>query len=160
MSDNRQIAARLLDEATRTIMKDRPGVHGSAENSFQMIADIWNVRIAHIARIATAGMDGPVFTPTLTPVDVAQFMQDLKSARALYGDRTNPDNYVDDIGYGALKGMLATPDTGNGVPDYASGLAQSLDTIKPPKPVRVKAEADLAAEGIEREVAEMLRKGN
>lgn len=103
MSDNRKVAGDLIAQAAKTILKDRPGVHGSAENSFQMIADLWNVRIAH--KRAIHGNDA-----LLNPADVAQFMADLKTARTAYGDPMNADNFVDGLGYLALAGMLTLPD--------------------------------------------------
>lgn len=102
MSDNRKVAAELLSAAGRTVLKERPGVHGSAENSFQMIGDMWTIYLSHVFQIR-----GKV---QINPVDVAQMMSMLKKARAIYGDVTNMDNFVDDIGYSALAGMLQLPD--------------------------------------------------
>jgi len=103
MSDNRKVAGDLITQAAKMILKDRPSVHGSTENSFQMIADLWNVRIAH--KRAIHGNDA-----LLNPADVAQFMVDLKTARTAYGDPMNADNFVDGLGYLALAGMLTLPD--------------------------------------------------
>lgn len=102
MSDNRQVAATLITEAAETIINRRPGVHGSAEQSFTMIAQLWEVYIRHIVRVRDA--------IELRPEDVAQMMALLKKARALYGDKQNPDNFVDDIGYSSLAGMLQLDD--------------------------------------------------
>lgn len=102
MSDNRDVAKTLLTEAGRTILKDRPGIHGSAENSFQMIADFWTIHTRHLRKVR--GHDN------LFPEDVAEMMTMLKKARKVYGASTNADNDVDDIGYAALAGMLRLPD--------------------------------------------------
>lgn len=102
MSDNRNVASALLKEAHETITKKRPGVHGSAEQSFSLIADLWMVYLRHARKIR--GND------RIKPEDVAQMMSMLKKARALYGDATNADNFVDDAGYTALAGMLQLPD--------------------------------------------------
>ncbi len=102
MSDNRQVAADLLAEAGRTILKDRPGVHGSAEQSFSMIADIWTVYLRHARMVRKSD--------AIRPEDVAHMMVMLKHARAMYGDVNNRDNFVDAIGYEALAGMLQLPD--------------------------------------------------
>lgn len=102
MSDNRDVARQILLEAGNTILKDRPGVHGSAENSFEMIADMWTVYLRHIYR--TRNNYG------LQPVDVAEMMTMVKKARKVYGASTNVDNDVDDVGYAAIAGMLRLPD--------------------------------------------------
>lgn len=102
MSDNRKVARDILREADATINKKRPGVHGSAENSFAMIGDLWAVYLRHARKVR--GHDN------ILPADVAQLMSILKKCRAMYGDPTNDDNFVDDIGYSALAAMLQLPD--------------------------------------------------
>lgn len=102
MSDNRNVAKQLLGDAAKTILQDRPGVHGSAENSFEMIADLWTVYLRHARRVR--GFD------SLRPEDVSEMMSMLKKARKIYGASNNVDNDVDDIGYTALAGMLRLPD--------------------------------------------------
>lgn len=102
MSDNRDVAKQILLEAGNTILKDRPGIHGSAENSFEMIADFWTVYIRHVYR--TRGIQ------QLRGEDVAEMMTMLKKARKVYGASSNVDNDIDDVGYAALAGMLRLPD--------------------------------------------------
>ena len=102
MSDNRKVASSLIHEADDTITTKRPGVHGSAEQSFEMIGDLWTAYLTHTRRVRG--------NYTVTAVDVAQMMSLLKKARVLYGDATNRDNFVDDLGYSALAGMLHLPD--------------------------------------------------
>lgn len=92
-----------MAKAHNTIQKSRPGIHGSAEMSFQMIADLWTVYLRH----TTIARDGD---SKITAVDVSQMMSLLKKARAIYGDVTNDDNFIDDLGYTALAGMLQLPD--------------------------------------------------
>lgn len=103
MSDNRQVASTLMAKAHQAVIKDRPGVHGSAQMSFQMIAEMWTVYMRH----ATIARDGD---SKITAVDVLQMMSLLKKARAIFGDVTNDDNFIDDLGYTALAGMLQLPD--------------------------------------------------
>lgn len=103
MSDNRTVASTLMAKANHTITKSRPGLHGSAEMSFQMIADMWTVYVRH----ATIARNGD---SKITAVDVSQMMSLLKKARAMYGDVMNDDNFVDDLGYTALAGMIQLPD--------------------------------------------------
>lgn len=107
MSDNREVARKLLLTAGKTILQDRAGLHGSAENSFQMIGDMWSAYIEHLIFVRN-GIKARI---SLQPVDVAQMMVQLKQARSLYGDAANADNFVDAIGYAALAGMLQLPDT-------------------------------------------------
>lgn len=102
MSDNRDVAAKLLGEAATTILRKRPGVHGSAENSFAMIGEMWTVFLRHHKAVRKHD--------NIMPEDVAQMMSILKKCRAIYGDKANEDNFVDDIGYAALAGMLQLPD--------------------------------------------------
>lgn len=102
MSDNRNVAKTLLMEAGQTILKSRPGIHGSAEQSFEMIGDLWTVYLRHLRRVRSVD--------SIQPQDVAQMMVQMKQARSVYGDATNPDNFVDGIGYTALAGMLQLPD--------------------------------------------------
>lgn len=114
MSDNRKVAHDLLLEAAKTILRDRPGVHGSAEQSFDMIADLWTVLFRHLRKVR--GDD------QLRGEDVAEAMTLLKKARKVYGQSTNRDNDVDDLGYAALAGMLRLPD-----PDNPEGEIDKVD---------------------------------
>lgn len=102
MSDNRMVAGNILKEAWETIGKKRPGVHGSAELSFEMIGDFWTIYLRHARK--TRGND------TVRAEDVAEMMSMLKKARKMYGDPMNVDNDVDDLGYSALAAMLRLPD--------------------------------------------------
>lgn len=102
MSDDRSIAKKIIEDAARTILIDRPGVHGSAENSFAMIAELWSLYLRHCRFVR--GNDA------IRPEDVAEMMTMLKKARKVYGASSNMDNDVDDVGYTALAGMLRTPD--------------------------------------------------
>lgn len=128
MSDNRNVAKRLLTTAGKTVLQDRPGVHGSAENSFEMIGDMWTVYLRHCKRVR--GYD------TIRPEDVAEMMSMLKKARKVYGDAMNDDNDVDDIGYTALGGMLRLPDPEKSIDEQLSeklriGEATTGDPIPP-----------------------------
>jgi len=102
MSDNRRTAHDLMKEAAITVLKERPGIHGSAENSFAMIGDLWTVYLRHCRRVR--GDDG------IRPEDVAEMMTMLKKSRKVYGKPFQRDNHIDDIGYAALAGMLWLPD--------------------------------------------------
>lgn len=101
MSDNRKVAAAILAKAKETVTTLRPGVHGSAENSFAMIGEMWEVYLRHINKVRG--------NQSILPQDVAQMMVTLKQCRAVYGDQTNDDNFVDAAGYIGLAGMLQLP---------------------------------------------------
>ena len=103
MGNNLNDALKLVIEAGKTISQDRPGVHGSAENSFQMIGDLWSAYLAHTMSVRNAG------DYRILPQDVARMMELMKIARSIYGNPDNRDNYVDSIGYAALAGMLQLP---------------------------------------------------
>lgn len=135
MSDNRKVAHGLMQDANRTVMKERPGVHGSAENSFEMIGELWSVYIRHVLRIRF-GKDAPL--SFLVPMDVAQMMAMLKKARVIYGDPTNADNFVDDIGYTSLAGMLHLPDPDAN--DYKGEGQQKVDPATPPPAAKMKGD--------------------
>lgn len=122
MSDNREIAKRIIIDAGNTIIKDRPGVHGSTENSFQMIADLWSAYINHTHYVRTLQR----INIRLMPVDIAHMMVQLKQARALYGDASNKDNFVDAAGYSALAGMLQLPDPNHPAEKEVEKLAEDL----------------------------------
>lgn len=120
MSNNRKVAADLLTQAVRVITKDRPGVHGSAEDSFQMIGELWTVYLRHVRSVR--GDD------TILPVHVAQMMSMMKKARATYGDASNPDNFVDDVGYSGLAGMLQLPDPSGGT-ELDKHLEEAIEAV-------------------------------
>jgi len=78
-----------LDEAKKTICGERQDVYGSPEDSFQIIADYWNVYLS--------GMPGSA----LVAKDIAHMMVLFKMAR-VQGQRPSRDNYVDLCGYAAI----------------------------------------------------------
>ena len=80
----------VLTTANDYITRDRAATHGSAEDSFSSIAELWS---------ADLGID-------LTALDVARLMVLFKMARA----QTNPthaDNWIDAAGYAALAAEIA-----------------------------------------------------
>lgn len=90
--EEKQPATRktILEAAEKCVCRDRQDTHGSPEDSFGAIADLWT---------AYKGVD-------FDPFDVAMMMALLKVARA----KVNPqhtDNYIDLCGYGSIAGELA-----------------------------------------------------
>lgn len=96
MSASKTVAASLIETAGTIVTEDRPNVHGATEESFRMIAELWSVYLSHTNSNKVQ----------VQPKDVAQMMSMLKKCRSVYGDPDNRDNFVDDIGYTALAGML------------------------------------------------------
>jgi len=106
MSDDRSIAAGVLETAHRIVTTERGNQHGSAENSFEMIADFWTVYLRHTHK----HRHGVLLDLRIAPADVAEMMSLLKKSRGVYGAPGNPDNAVDDTGYTALGEMLRRDD--------------------------------------------------
>lgn len=109
MTDKREIAQNTLQTALDVVMKQRQNAHGDAEDSFSMIADLWDayLRSAHdkaIHQPVEPLLDGRKFR--LSAFDVAQMMVLLKIARSVHGDKSHADHYVDAAGYSALAAML------------------------------------------------------
>jgi hypothetical protein len=98
MSNDRKIAGHTLQVAMRAVMVERADQHGSAEDSFAMIAALWDVYLQHsfIHKMEKS----------ISGSDVAHMMTLLKIARSLYGNSSNNDHYADAAGYQALAAML------------------------------------------------------
>jgi len=82
--------AQLLDTAKELVTRDRNATHGEPEDTFGLIAAYWS---AHLDR-------------EITSADVAIMMNLMKCAR-LRANPSNPDNWLDGIGYLACGGELA-----------------------------------------------------
>ena len=123
MSNDLRRAVELIVKAGNTISKERPGVHGHAENSFKMIGDLWTEYLAHVFAVRNNN--------TIRPYDVARMMEMLKIARSIYGDPSNADNFTDSIGYAALAGMLQLPDRpfGNSAEQVENAVNDALKEI-------------------------------
>lgn len=97
MDENRDNAVKVLNQALGAIETGR-AKHGSAQESFTMIGELWSVYLEHI----TSLRGGTKYT--IMPDDVARMMSLLKIARATYS--YDIDDYVDEAGYAALAYML------------------------------------------------------
>lgn len=82
----------ILGEAFGIINSDRQNTYGDPEDSFQIIAEFWNVYIRHKFKSLKIN---------LKPIDVALMMTLFKEARML-GQKPDRDNYRDAIGYLAI----------------------------------------------------------
>ncbi|QIG66087.1 phosphofructokinase [Ochrobactrum phage vB_OspP_OH] len=100
--DNRAKAGELLATAAKVVTTERGNQHGGAEDSFDMIAALWQVWLQNTNRFR---YNNPI-NIVITRQDVAQMMSLLKKARSVHGNHQD-DHYVDDTGYTALAGMMA-----------------------------------------------------
>lgn len=80
---------QILEEAMRCVCADRQDQYGSPENSFRLIADLWNKYVG---------------VSNIKPRDVAAMLALLKIARIRNG--VKDDNWVDLAGYAACGGEL------------------------------------------------------
>jgi hypothetical protein len=103
MSNDRNIAANLAQQAAQLVATVRGQQHGDAVESFTMIAELWSVWINHAIKEATGIPPTPPIH--LTAFDALQMMSMVKKSRSVYGDQGNSEHYVDDIGYTSLAGM-------------------------------------------------------
>jgi hypothetical protein len=87
----------VLDAASQAVLKDRAATHGDVEDTFGLIADLWN---AYLFGGTLERMSG------IAPNDVAVMMILLKVARAR-GNPGHDDNYVDGCGYFSIAAELA-----------------------------------------------------
>lgn len=152
MKDQRDVAIKLMGEAADLIGKHRGQQHGPVAGSFTMIGELWTVYLRHVRTVRQHD--------TIMPEDVLQMMTMVKKARNVYGDRSNRENFVDDIGYVSLAGMLQVgekePDddkinsVGNNIAaaldkDYDPPLPEPI--IRNPQPVNVERMTGSKAKG-------------
>lgn len=90
-------AGAILDAAKKVVCQERTHQHGDTVESFKVIAELWTTYLR-----ATSKTD-----ITVTVTDVAELMSLLKKVRFIFGDKTNDENFTDDIGYVAIAGMFA-----------------------------------------------------
>ena len=90
-------AGAILDAAKKVVCQERTHQHGDTVESFKVIAELWTIYLR-----ATSKTD-----ITVTVTDVAELMSLLKKVRFIFGDKTNDENFTDDIGYVAIAGMFA-----------------------------------------------------
>lgn len=98
----------ILATAAHTVTSERGNQHGGAEDSFQLIGKLWTDYLVSVTKHRTqAGDFALVDALSIGSADVAHLMVLLKVARAVHGDPTNQDNYVDGAGYMSLAGALS-----------------------------------------------------
>ena len=90
--------AEILEAAGRCVTGGRDKEYGEPEDSFDLIAQLWEPYIK-------AACVSPSADVEIRPQDVAILMALLKIARAAVSDK--PDNFVDLAGYAACAGEAA-----------------------------------------------------
>lgn len=90
--------AEILEAAGKCITGGRDEEYGEPEDSFDLIARLWEPYIRAVCVSPSADV-------TIRPQDVAILMALLKIARAAVSDK--PDNFVDLAGYAACAGEAA-----------------------------------------------------
>lgn len=136
--EQRHHAGRILDIARDAVTTVRGAQHGSLNESFDMIAEMWSVYINHAVARATGLMPSPRIT--LTGADVLRMMGQMKQARSVWGDPLNVDNYVDEAGYSSLTAAylgVVTP------PAAAPQEQPAKKTKVPPVPIEEEIPAFL-----------------
>lgn len=87
-----------------SILNERAQTHGDYENNFQLIADLFSLRIGR----------------EFHPFEVCVLLECVKDAR-MFSNPTNADNYVDGINYRAFAALFAE--------DYVSSKAGTSPDI-------------------------------
>lgn len=90
--------SEILDTAKRCVCGDRDEQYGSPENSFRMIAELWEPYIRE--KCVSEGAD-----VSIMPEDVAAMMVLFKMARVATGSYS-ADSWVDAAGYAACGGEI------------------------------------------------------
>jgi hypothetical protein len=85
----------VLESAIECVTKTRQDQHGNPENTFSIIADLWETYLCHKYSIDL----------TIRPEDVCAMMVLFKVGRFAIGSK-NDDNAVDGAGYFALANEL------------------------------------------------------
>lgn len=88
----------ILETAEKCVCGDRDAQYGSPENSFRMIAALWEPFIRE--KCVSAGTE-----VTLLPEDVAAMMVLFKMARVATGSYS-ADSWIDAAGYAACGGEI------------------------------------------------------
>lgn len=91
-------AEEICVTAAALVSGDRHKTHGDKFVNHENIARMWNAYLEC--------KFGIVLSPTLSPLDVAQMMGLLKTARTCLGAH-NLDDYVDQAGYAGVAGEIA-----------------------------------------------------
>lgn len=131
--DHRNVAAHVLDTAKKVVTTERGNQHGGAEDSFNMIADLWATYLNNTFLNKVPLQD--VFAIKVTAYDVAQMMTLLKIARAVHGNPLNEDNYVDASGYQSLAAAIGGVKKPEGVPTrFDAGDPKESNPPRAPMP--------------------------
>lgn len=119
MSDVIEMAIRLMAKSADIVGKQRGQQHGPVPPSFEMAGQLWTVYLRHVRAVRKHD--------NIMAEDALQMMSLYKKVRSVYGDRSNDENFVDDIGYVALAGGTQLPGDGKPTDDQKiEGLGNDL----------------------------------
>lgn len=97
-AENNPTRESILHDAGKCVCGDRDGQYGSPENSFRMIAALWEPFIKE--KCVSKGAD-----VTILPEDVTAMMVLFKMALVATGSYTS-DSWIDAAGYAACGGEI------------------------------------------------------
>ena len=110
----------IITKALDAVSTARPASHGDASLNFAITNILWK---AYDDSLALMGRHQESH-------DVAQKMVLAKMSRILVGDKTFEDHYVDQCGYSALAGQLASQDPAPKTETKAKFGANFYDPLK------------------------------
>jgi len=100
---------KILEKALEIINGERQDSYGKPEDSFQLIADYWNVYLINLQKSILVkhglNLDDYKLVNLLTPLEVAEMMMLFKIAR-MAGQGKHLDNIVDLAGYAGIAGDM------------------------------------------------------
>lgn len=140
----------LLEEAADLIDGDRNVSYGSPTQNFENIAELWNVRFAHMLK------DGAKFSAA----DVADAMILLKVARNIAQQKR--DNWADIAGYAGCGYEATLPEESapKKNPYAKGGMVVGVDPSKPDTFITINTSPDTSAQSIVNGIAEEIVKAN
>src|SRR5579864_1866231 len=126
------IATDILSEASKQVGGGRD-IHGDVDNSYAMVAQMWEVYLRHSN---FQRHNNPAAGHlSIDAVDVLELMSILKKCRHVYSPAVNRDNFVDDVGYVALAGMIAhAKEPAPQVEEIDTGIRTIASALRPRKP--------------------------
>lgn len=133
--DHRRTATHILATANKVVTTERGNQHGGAEDSFAMIAALWQTYLRNTNQQFHEGTGNL----SINALDVAHMMTLLKVARAVHGNPLNEDNYVDAAGYQGLAAAIAGVQAPQPTPTAGQATAPA------PRREPTEAEVDAAA---------------
>lgn len=96
----------VLEEAIRCVCTDRNEQYGEPEDSFSVIAELWEMYVDNKCRI-DYGDDALRTDISIKADDVAVMMALFKIGRIITSEKAKADTFIDAAGYIACAGEIA-----------------------------------------------------